>query len=68
MVIKKLTKNCNIFIPRNMYSFFLILSQKNSLEDDNYILLNNHKTFIGSVKIFDDIIFFLKKKNLKLLI
>ena len=67
MVIKKLTKNCNIFIPRNMYSFFLILSQKNSLEDDNYILLNNHKTFIGSVKIFDDIIFFLKKKKFKII-
>ena len=63
--LNDLKKTCNIFIPRNTYSLFLILSKKKLNKNDDYILINTHKFY--SNKIPKDIINFLKKKNYKII-
>jgi len=60
-----LKNTCNIFIPRNTYSLFLILSKKKIEENDDYILINKHHTY--SNKIPKEIITFLKKKKFKII-
>ena len=50
-------KFCNIFVPRNVYTLFLILSEKNLKKSDNIILLNKNFKYIS-----EKLIFFLKKK------
>jgi len=62
---KYIKKKCNIFIPRNVYSLFLILSHKKYVLDDDYILLNINYRYIS--KLHDKIILFLKKKNFKII-
>ena len=61
-----LKKTCNIFIPRNIYSLFLILSKKKFTKNDDYILINTNKFY--SQKISKDIINFLNKKNYKIIL
>ena len=56
-----LNTKCNIFIPRNIYSLFLILSKKQNNQVD-YILINNHQSYAR--KFPEDIISFLKKKKI----
>jgi hypothetical protein len=64
-LVKKYKKNCNIFIPRNVYSLFLILSKKDIGKDDNYVLINSHQNYTHG---FDrNIIDFLKKKKFKII-
>ena len=60
-----LKNTCNIFIPRNIYSLFLVLSKKNFHKGDNFILLNRHKSY--SYQIPKYIIIFLKKKKFKII-
>ena len=62
---QKYKKNCNIFIPRNVYSLFLILSKKDIGQDDNYVLINNYQQYNHG---FDqNILVFLKKKKFKII-
>ena len=56
---------CNIFIPRNVYSIFLILSKKKHDNQVDYILINNHQSYAR--KFTKDIITFLKKKKFKII-
>ena len=58
---KNKKKNCNIYIPRTIYSIILILSQKNLNQSDNYILFNRNFRIISK-----ELISFLEKKSLKL--
>ena len=61
--ISKIKKSCNIYLPRNIYSFFLVLSKKNLAKSDNYIIINKYYF----KEISNDLIFYLRKKiNLKL--
>lgn len=63
---QKYKKNCNIFIPRNVFSVFLILSKKDIGQDDNYVLINKHQKY--SQRFYRNIIDFLKKKKFKIII
>ena len=54
-------KNCNIFIPRTIYSIILILSQKNLNQYDNYILYNRN------FRLPKELIPFLEKKKFKII-
>lgn len=58
-------KKCNIFIPRNIYSLFLILSKKKSYLEDNYILINKNDAYAN--KFPNKIIDFLKDKKFKII-
>ena len=58
-----LKKTCNIFIPRNIYSLFLVLSKKKLNKGDNFILVNRHKAYAYPTP--KDIIIFLKKKKIQ---
>ena len=58
-------KKCNIFIPRNIYSIYLILSKKKYVDQDDYILINNHQSYAR--KFPKEIISFLKNKNFKII-
>jgi len=60
-----LKKTCNIFIPRNIFSLFLVLSKKKLNKGDNFILVNRHKAY--GYPIPKDIIIFLKKKKFKII-
>ena len=60
-----LKKTCNIFIPRNIYSLFLVLSKKKLNKGDNFILVNRHKAYAYPTP--KDIIIFLKKKKFKII-
>ena len=51
-------KFCNIFIPRNIYSLFLILSEKNLNISDNIIIINKNFKHVSQ-----ELIFFLKKNK-----
>ena len=64
--LNDLKKTCNIFIPRNIFSLFLILSIKKFTKNDDYILINTGKFY--SNKIPKDVINFLKKKNYKIIL
>ena len=55
-------KFCNIFIQRNIYTLFLIFSEKNLKKSDNIILLN--KNFQN---ISEELIFFLKKNKFRVI-
>ena len=58
-------KKCNVFIPRNIYSLFLVLSKKKSDQNDDYIIINSHDTYAYEIPM--DIIKFLKKKKFKII-
>ena len=64
-MIQKNKKKCNIFIPRNVYSLFLILSKKDIGQYDNYVLINNHQKYTHGFN--RNIIDFLKKKKFKII-
>lgn len=55
-------KFCNIFIPRNIYALFLILSEKNLKRSDNIILFNKNLKDISR-----ELIFFLKKNKFRVI-
>jgi hypothetical protein len=55
-------KFCNIFIPRNIYTLFLILSEKNLKRSDNIILFNKNLKDISR-----ELIFFLKKNKFRVI-
>ncbi len=57
--------NCNIFIPRNIYSLFLILSKKKNTENDDYIIVNSHEAYARNFP--ENIIKLLKKKKFKII-
>ena len=60
---QQINKNCNIYFPRSLYSLFLILSKKNS-KDDNFVIINN----FNKQKIHKNIILLLKKKKFKIIL
>lgn len=60
---QQINKNCNIYFPRSLYSLFLILSKKNS-KDDNFVIINN----FNKQKIPKNIILLLKKKKFKIIL
>ena len=57
-------KKCNIFIPRNIYSLFLILSKQKSYLEDDYILINENDKYANKIPI--EIINFLRIKKFKI--
>ena len=54
----KTKNNCNIYIPRTVYSLYMILSKSKSVKEDNFIIINN----FNLEKIPSDLIDLLKKK------
>ena len=54
----KTKNNCNIYIPRTVYSLYIILSKNKSVKEDNFIIINN----FNLEKIPNDLIDLLKKK------
>ena len=61
-ISKKNNKECNLYIPRTIYSLFLILSKEKVNSEDNFVIINNYNL----EKIPKNLIKLLKKKNLKL--
>ena len=54
----KTKNNCNIYIPRTVYSLYIILSKNKSIKEDNFIIINS----FNLEKIPNDLIDLLKKK------
>ena len=61
--INLIKKNCNIYIPRTVYSLFLILSKNKPNKDDNFIIINNYNL----EKIPNDLIVLLKKNKFSII-
>ena len=62
MTIKKKKKECNLYIPRTIYSLFLILSKEKINNEDSFVVINS----FNSEKIPKNLILLLKKKNFKI--
>lgn len=56
--IIKVKNECNIFMPRTVYSLYLILSKSKSNKKDNFIIINS----FNLQKISNELITLLKKK------
>ena len=64
MISKNKKKNiCNLYIPRTIYSLFLILSKKKINNEENFVVINNY----NFEKIPKNLIFFLKKRGFKII-
>ena len=56
--IIKVKNECNIFMPRTVYSLYLILSKSKSKKKNNFIIINS----FNLQKISNELITLLKKK------
>lgn len=62
-ISKKNNKECNLYIPRTIYSLFLILSKEKVNSEDNFVIINNYNL----EKIPKNLIKLLKKKKFKII-